>query len=140
MEGYADCKEELVDTEYLNVDGAETIEFIPQVCREDGTQELEQDVEEPECVTKPTWQCDSVWVVDGHGAREEKQENCREEEIEDCKLVKKSVVTSYPKYHCEADTPIKYVRPIYDGRNVNRYSRRCEAKALPVCHPKLEAR
>ena len=94
----------------------------------------------PDCNKKKIWQCDSVWVFGAYGAREEKQENCREEEIEDCKLVKKSVVTSYPKYHCEADTPIKYVRPIYDGRNVNRYSRRCEAKALPVCHPKLEAR
>ena len=38
LEGYADCKEELVETDYLNVDGAETVEFIPQVCWEDGTQ------------------------------------------------------------------------------------------------------
>lgn len=38
LEGYADCKEELVETDYLNVDGAETVEFIPQRCWEDGTQ------------------------------------------------------------------------------------------------------
>ena len=38
LEGYADCKEELVDTAELNVDNCETIEFVPQVCREDGTQ------------------------------------------------------------------------------------------------------
>ena len=92
------------------------------------------------CEPKKTWQCDSVWVFGDHGAREEKQENCREEEIEDCRLVKKLVVTSYPKYHCEPSTPISYVRPIYKGRNVNRYSRRCEAKALPVCRPNIETR
>ena len=100
------------------------------------TQELTDFEEVPDC--KKVWkkQCDSVWVFGHHGAREEKQENCRDVEIEDCTLVRKPVTTSYPKYHCADDHPISYLKPT--RKNINRYSKKCEVGARPVCQTKKE--
>ena len=38
LEGYADCKEELVESGTLNVDLTEKIEFSPHVCEQNGEQ------------------------------------------------------------------------------------------------------
>ena len=38
LEGYADCKEELVETDILPNDGTDIMEFTPHVCEQNGEQ------------------------------------------------------------------------------------------------------
>ena len=99
------------------------------------------DVEEtPVCSPRKTWQCDSVWVTTDTGAMVEKHENCREVEVVECELIKKDKTTTYPKYHCEEDpdNAITYVEPVPVKQDVQRYSRKCEAKAEPVCQTRTK--
>jgi len=140
LEGYADCKEELVETDFLPNDGTEIFEFTPHVCKKVGEQIVTTYVDEPICEDKKTWVCDSVWILGPGGKMIEKKENCREDMVPDCRLNMVPVHTPYPKYECKPEPPIKYVKPIYQTKKVNRYASRCEAKALPKCSPLVETR
>merc|ERR1711994_201372 len=77
----------------------------------------------------------------GANGLEEKQENCREIIEKDCELIRKEVPKTFTGYNCEKDTtPLFYVRPIYKTKTINRYSLKCQAKALPKCRPQVETR